>query len=294
MKIGLLTRNVKAWCSNQLIEAICNKGFEPIHFQFTDLIARIACEPKVTIYDGLDTLKDLGAIIVRPIGRGSLDEIIFRLDLLHRIERGGTPIINPPSSIEKAVDKFYALSILEENNLPVPKTIVAEDPKKALKAFYELECDVVVKPIFGSRGIGITRVTDAEIADRIFRSLAYVHHVLYLQKFIPHQNRDIRAFVVGDKVIAAMNRIANGWKTNISQGAKSIPVKLSRELEELAIKAAKSIGCEIAGVDILKGDDTYYINEINSQPGFRALQSTTKINVAASIIDHIINKFLSR
>lgn len=294
MKIGLLTRNAEAWCSTQLVKAIRSRGLEPICFRFPDLVARIACDPKVTIDDGFDALDSLRAIIVRPIGRGSLDEIIFRLDLLHRMERGGVPIINSPSSIEKAVDKYYALTILEENNLPVPRTIVAEDPKKALKAFYELGCDVVVKPIFGSRGIGITRVSDAEVAYRIFRSLAFVHHVLYIQEFIPHGTRDIRAFVVGDRVIAAMNRIAEGWKTNVSQGAKPVSVNLSGELEELSVKAAKSIGCEVAGVDIMEGPNSYFINEINSQPGFRALQSTTKVDVAGSIIDHVLKKFIVR
>lgn len=294
MKIGLLTRNSKAWCSTQLVNAIKRRGLEPVCFRFSDLTARISCGPSVTIKAGLDALDVLRAIIVRPIGRGSLDEIIFRLDLLQRMERGGVPIVNSPSAIEKSVDKYYALSLLAENGLPVPRTIVAEDPKKALKAFYELGGDVVVKPIFGSRGVGITRVSDAEIAYRIFRSLAFVHHVLYVQEFIPHGMRDIRAFVIGDRVVAAMNRIGEGWKTNVSQGAKSVSILLSRELEDLAVKAAKTVGCEVAGVDIMKGPDRYVINEVNSQPGFRALQATTNVEVAGSIVDYVLKKFVVR
>ncbi len=294
MKIGLLTRNSKAWCSTQLVDAIKRRGLEPVCFRFSDLAARISCGPSVTIDADLDVLNALRAIIVRLIGRGSIDEIIFRLDLLQRIERGGVPIINSPSAIEKAVDKYYALSLLAENGLPVPKTIVAEDPKKALKAFHELGGDVVVKPIFGSRGVGITRVSDAEVAYRIFRSLAFVHHVLYVQEFIPHGTRDIRAFVIGDRVVAAMHRIAEGWKTNVSQGAKSVSTQLSPELEELAVKAASIVGCEVAGVDIMKGPDYYVINEINSQPGFRALQHTTNVDVAGSIVDHVLKKFVIR
>ena len=294
MKIGLLTRNSKAWCSTQLVNAIKQRGFEPVCFRFSDLVARISCGPSVTIDAGLDALDVLRAIIVRPIGRGSLDEIIFRLDLLQRMERGGVPIINSPSAIEKAVDKYYALSLLAENGLPVPRTVVVEDPKKALKAFYELGGDVVVKPIFGSRGVGITRVSDGEIAYRIFRSLAFVHHVLYVQEFIPHGMRDIRAFVIGDRVVAAMNRLGAGWKTNVSQGAKSVSTQLSCELEELAVKAAKIVGCEVAGVDIMKGPDRYVINEINSQPGFKALQATTNVEVAGSIVDHVLKKFVVR
>jgi RimK family alpha-L-glutamate ligase len=294
MKMGLLTRNAKAWCSTQLVKAMKRRGLEPVCFSFPDLVARISCEPQVTLDKDVDVLNALKALVVRPIGRGSLDEIIYRLDLLRRMERGGLPIINSPASIEKAVDKYYALTLLEENDLPVPRTIVAEDPKKALNAFYELGCDVVVKPIFGSRGIGITRVSDAEVARRIFRSLAFVHHVLYLQEFIPHGTKDIRAFIVGNRVIAAMNRIAEGWKTNVSQGARSVSIKLKEEVEDLALKAAQTLGCEVAGVDILEGPNTYFINEINSQPGFQALQSTTEVDVAGSIIDHVLNKYIVR
>ena len=294
MKIGLLTRNQNAWCSTQLAKAMKKKNVEPVCFQFPDLMARISCMPEVTINDTLNALSDLDAVIVRPIGRGSLDEIIFRLDLLHRLERLGLTIVNSPSAIEKAVDKYYALAMLEENGIPVPKTIVTEDSKTALKAFHELDCDVVVKPIFGSRGFGITRVSDPEVAGRIFKTLSFNHNVLYLQEFIPHGNRDIRTFVIGDNVVASMYRVAGAWKTNVSQGAKPISFAPSSELESLAVKAAKTIGCEIAGVDVMEGPRGYLINEINSQPGFRGLQSTTKVNIAEAIVDYVIDKVSSR
>jgi len=265
-----------------------DQNMEPICFSFSDVIARIAHKPQVEVQKKIDILKDVSAIIVRPIGRGSLDEIIFRLDLLHKLERLGLVVVNSPSSIEKAIDKYYALAILEENGIRVPRTIVTEKPQKALEAFEELNRDVVVKPIFGSRGMGITRVSDKEIARRIFNSLAFLHHVLYIQEFIPHGNRDIRAFVIGDRVIAAMYRVSEGWRTNISQGAKAVAFKPSTELETLAIKASKTVGCEVAGVDIMEGPKGYVINEINSQPGFRGLQSTTNVRISEAIVNHVI------
>jgi len=114
----------------------------------------------------LHTTSDLGALIIRPIGRGSLEEIIFRMDLLHRLQRLGMLIINPPSSIERSVDKYCTLALLEESGLPVPKTIVTESHEEALKAFHELGNDIVMKPLFGSRGIGSTRISDSEIPRR--------------------------------------------------------------------------------------------------------------------------------
>lgn len=289
MKIGLLTRNPSAWCSSKIVDAIKERGIEPVPFRFHDISARVACKPIISIKRRIDALEDLKAVIVRPIGRGSLDEILFRMNYLRRMERLGLLVINSPSSIEIAVDKYYALTLLEENGLNVPETVVTEDPKKALDAFNRFG-DVVIKPIFGSRGIGVTRVTDAEVARRIFRSLSFYHNVLYVQKFIPHGNRDIRAFVVGNKVVAAMYRISENWKTNISQGAKTLAVKPSTEVTNIAVKAAQIIGCDIAGVDIMEGEEGYIVNEINSQPGFKGLQSTTTIDIAGAIIDHILTK----
>ncbi len=292
MKIGLLTRNAKAWCSTRLVDAITRRGLEPACFRFPDLVARVACDPNVTVGGDVDAFSALRALIVRPIGRGSLDEIIFRLDLLHRMARGGIPIINAPAAIEKAVDKYYALTLLAEHGLPVPRTVVTEDPRKALQAFHDLGGDVVVKPIFGSRGIGITRVSDPEVAYRIFRSLAFVHHVLYVQEFIPHGTQDIRAFVIGGQVVAAMHRIGGGWKTNVSQGADSVATQLSPELEDLAVEAATIVGCDVAGVDIMKGPDHYVVNEVNSQPGFQALQTATRVDVADRIVDYVVTTFV--
>lgn len=289
MNIGILTRNPDAWCSQQLQLASIKLGHKPICINFPKMVAKIGLNP-ILEFSGIDILKELSAIIVRPIGRGSLDECIFRMDILHRLIRNGFIVINHPSAIEKCIDKFYAISLLQENGIPIPKTIVTENSEEALKAFYELGEDIVIKPLFGSRGIGITRVTNSEIAIRIFRTLQFMNNVLYIQEFIPHGKRDIRAFVIGDKVVASMYREAESWKTNVAQGAKPKSTELPNEIEEIVLKAAKIVGCEIAGIDILEGENGPVINEINSQPGFRGLQSVTKINIAEEIIKYVIEK----
>jgi RimK family alpha-L-glutamate ligase len=288
-KIGLLTREADAWNSSQLCKAIVKIGAEPVCFSFSDIVGRINCEPVASTRDNIDILHELDTVLVRPIGRGSLDEVIFRLDLLNKLERMGLTIINSPSAIEKAADKYYTLALLEEKKILVPPTFVSESPDQALKAFYDLGCDVVVKPLFGSRGRGICRVTDSDVAERIFRALAYNRQVIYVQKFIPHGKRDIRIFVVGNDIVAAMYRESENWKNNVSQGAKPIPFKPSDELKELAISASEKLGCRISGVDILESSEGKFICEINSQPGFRGLQSVTKINIAEKIIEFIAN-----
>ncbi|MEM0050174.1 MAG: RimK family alpha-L-glutamate ligase [Candidatus Bathyarchaeia archaeon] len=288
-KIGILTRNENSWCTAQLREAVVKCGFQPVCFSFRDLAARIAIRPEVSLGD-MDVLRELRAVIVRPIGRGSLEEIIFRMDLLHRLRRLGLYIINPPHAIERSVDKYYALTLLEEAGLPVPRTIVTERARDALRAFYELGGDVVVKPIFGSRGIGSTRVSDPNVAERIFRALEFHHQVIYLQEYIPHGNYDLRLFVLGGRVIAAMRRVANSWKTNVSLGATPSPYKPTKKIEDLAVKASEVIGCEVSGVDILESDRGPFIVELNSQPGWRGLQTVTDINIAEEIIKHVISR----
>ncbi|MEM2341687.1 MAG: RimK family alpha-L-glutamate ligase [Candidatus Bathyarchaeia archaeon] len=288
-RIGILTRNENSWCSTQLRNAIIKRGLQPLCFSFPDLVAKVGFKPEFSLKD-LNVLRDVRAIIVRPIGRGSLEEIIFRLDVLHRLKRLGLYILNPPHAIERSVDKYYALSLLEEAGLPVPRTVVTERANEALRAFHDLGGDVVIKPIFGSRGIGSTRISDPDIAERIFRALEFHHQVIYLQEFIPHGNYDIRVFVLGGKVLAAMRRISNLWKTNISLGAKPAPYVPTKEIMDLASKAAEVVGCEVSGVDILESSKGPFIVELNSQPGWRGLQSVTSVNIAEEIIDYVINK----
>jgi RimK family alpha-L-glutamate ligase len=287
--MGIMTRDEEGWCSTQLQNAMKKQNVTPVCFSYRKLIARVNYTPEASAGD-IDLFRDLNSLITRPIGKGSLEEIIFRMNLLHRLERLGMLIINKPLAIERSVDKYCALTLFQENGLPVPATAVTESNEEALKCFHELGGDVVIKPLFGSRGVGATRISDPDIAARVFRSISFHHGVLYLQKFIPHGNSDIRAFVIGDRVVAAMRRIAENWKTNVSLGAKPVALKLPEELQNLAVKAAEVIGCKVTGVDILEGPDGPVLVELNSQPGWRGLQSVTKINIADEIVNYILSE----
>jgi RimK family alpha-L-glutamate ligase len=256
---------------------------------FSDLTARVKMEPQVAL-GRVDLIKDLGAILVRPIGRGSLDEVVFQMDMLHKLSRSGLPVINHPSAIERAVDKYYALSILDENDVPVPRTVVTESVSEAIAAFKTFAGEAVVKPVFGSRGIGASRISDVDVAERVFRTLRFYRHVIYVQEFVAHGKRDIRTFVVGGKVVAAIYRVSESWKTNVSQGAIPVKANLVAETEKLAVRAAEAIGCEVAGVDLMESESGLLVNEVNSQPGWRGLQSTTKVNIADHIAEHVLSK----
>lgn len=289
MKIGIATRNMEAWSSSQLRESLSKHNIPYECFSFPKLIAHLGQKPSFKVRN-LNLLEDLNALVIRPIGRGSLEELVFRMDMLYKLERQGFLVINPAEAIEHCVDKYDILAILEDNGIPVPRTAATENVSEALKAFAELGGDVVVKPLFGSRGVGATRVVDREIAETVFKAITFQHGVIYIQEFVPHGYSDLRAFVVDNRVIAAMRRVSESWKTNYSQGAKPAPLDLNKTFEELAVKSAQSVGCKIAGVDILEGPGGPVIVDVNSQPGWKGLQMVTKVNIAEEIVRFILSE----
>ena len=170
--------------------------------------------------------------------------------------------------------------------LRVPPTIVCQHADAALEAFTALGGDVVVKPLFGSEGRGMVRVSDVDLAWRTFRTLERTQSVLYLQQFIHHPGWDLRVFVLGGRVLTAMRRQANGgWRTNVAQGGLAEPVRVEDIHADLALRAAAAVGAPMAGVDLLPGPQgEWYVIEVNAVPGWRALAPVTGIDVAAEII----------
>src|SRR5690348_5523259 len=144
---------------------------------------------------GLD-LMDVDGVLVRMMPPGSLEQVVFRMDALHRVAAAGVPVVNPPRAIEAAVDKYLTILFLCMAGLPVPATWTGQTATAALEAFDELGGDLVIKPLFGSEGRGLVRVSHREIAWRTFHALERIGAVLYLQKVIRHPGHDIRAFVM--------------------------------------------------------------------------------------------------
>ncbi len=294
MKVAILGSQ-SGWHEGRLGRALSERGVEPVVAPITGLAATIASPP--TGIGGAGhrlaaagvPLDDCGAVIVRAIPGGSLEQVIFRVDALHRLSRLGVKVINSPRCVERTVDKYFTSALLEEAGLPTPRTRVCERLDDALAAFEALGGDVVVKPLFGSEGRGIVRVSDPDLAYRTCRALEVTRSVFYLQEFVPHGGRDIRAFVVGGRLVAAMTRRAAGWKTNVSQGARTEAVVLPSALERLSIRAASVLEADYAGVDLLPTDDgRVLVIEVNGIPGWRGLQQTTDVDIAGAIADHAI------
>jgi len=290
LKVGILASDRGEWHVQQLRGEFTRRGVEAYVFPATRFLSRIEAKPRVSVRGY--SIDDFDAVIVRKVPGGTPEQVFYRMDVLHRLEDLGVYVINPSESIERAVDKYYTSTLLEDAGIRTPRTIVTERFSEAVQGFEELGGDVVVKPLFGSLGMGMVRVSDRDVAYRVFRALEMTRSVYYLQEFIPHGNTDIRAFVVGGSVVASMLRVGEGWKTNISSGAKAEPHKLEEELADLSVRASTTLDLEYAGVDLLRSerDGSVYVTELNSTPGWQGLQTVTETNISAVIADHILSR----
>ncbi len=226
-------------------------------------------------------LEDCDAVLVRGIPRGSLEQVIFRVDALHVLAERGVTCVNSARAIERTIDKFLASALLAGAGVPTPRTIACERAEDALDAFEELGGDVIVKPLFGSMGAGMTRVDDADVAYRVFHALALERAVYYLQE--AHEGRDIRAFVIGGRVLAAIERTGTSWRANLARGAQAHAIELTAEQERVCVRAADALGVDYAGVDLL-GE---YVLELNGIPGWHGLQAATGADVAGALVTHL-------
>jgi RimK family alpha-L-glutamate ligase len=275
----------RGWHTDELLRALAARGHEGRLLPIGSLVAHIGGAPRLEARD--EALSACDAALVRIIPRGSLEQIVFRIDALHWLERLGVAVLNSATAIERTVDKFYTSALLAQAGLPTPRTVVAEGVDAAMAAF-EAMGDVVVKPLFGSNGRGMVRVSDAEIAYRVFKALELERAVYYVQQALPHEGRDVRVFVVGGRVVAAAWRVADGWRTNLARGGRAERADIPEAWAEMSLRAAAAVCAGYAGVDLLPTTTgEAFVLEVNGIPGWRGLARTTDVDVAAAIVEHM-------
>ncbi len=278
----------EGWHTDELARAARALGHEHVVARYEDLAG--AFGRRSGLRSGTVDLDAADLVLARIIPSGSLEQVIFRVDALHRLAERGVRVVNTARAIERSVDKFWTTALLERAGLPVPDTIACDTLDEAMAGFHALGGDVVVKPLFGSMGLGMTRVTDEDVAWRVFRTVERIRGVFYLQRFVEHGGRDLRAFVVGDRILGAIARHADGWRTNVSRGGRAEAVTLSAHEASLALGAARAIEAEYAGVDLLPATDgTTYALEVNGIPGWEGLQRATGLDVAGAVVAHAVS-----
>jgi RimK family alpha-L-glutamate ligase len=296
MRVVILSART-GWHTDELIRALTERDHLAAALPYEGLIGRIgrhleggqARPDAASLTSEQLSILDADAVLARIIPGGSLEQLIYRVDALHWIENRGVRVVNSPRAIERSVDKFYTTTLLNDAGLPVPETVVCERVEDAMAAVRAMG-DVVIKPIFGSLGHGMVRVSDPDTALRVVRALDQIRSVFYVQRAIEHGGRDLRVFVVGGRVLGTIERRAPAgeWRTNVAIGGSAAAVDIAADVEEVAVRAAAAVGADYAGVDVLPGrDGSLYVLEVNGIPGWQGLQRATGIDVAAAIVEHL-------
>jgi ribosomal protein S6--L-glutamate ligase len=283
--IGVVTPDLaEDWASRELLEAANRLGIglavDPLSFCVNvDRKSSIVIQGKpAEAYDGF---------ILRALNHEG--EIDYQYEVFELLAELGWKVINHPRSLSIAESKAQTTFYLRMAGLPVPRTTVTQNLSEALAAVKNYGTSVL-KPLYGSHGVGIERVDSQSVNAEMISAFLESYGAVYIQEYVPNDGRDIRAFVVGDEVPAAIYRIAplGQWKTNVYLGAECQPCELTPKLREICIEAARVIGLDYTGVDIIVGPDGPMILEVNGTPTWQGLLNVTKRNVAEDVVSHLI------
>lgn len=275
------------WHARRLREAMQARGAEVVTtcLKFCAFDTRLPSGLHIPGFNG--ELPD-GAF-VRSVSTGSLEQITLRLGILHALRESGVRVWNDARVIERCVDKSTATFLFQKAGLPVPCTRAAEGIEAARMFAVDEGRPVVLKPLFGSQGNGVRRVDDPDALPEP----SEVGDVYYLQRYLrgaaDTRFEDWRLFVSRGRVLAAMARVGSTWITNVHQGAEPALVEMNDEMTRLALDAARVIGADYAGVDLIR-DETgrLMVLEINSNPAWKGLQSITDVNIAWTLAEDFL------
>jgi RimK family alpha-L-glutamate ligase len=276
-----------SWHSRRLLDTLAARGHEVRAIPATRLESEVDEDGGVHVRgpEG-EALDALDLLVVRGLPRGSLEQVIFRMDALHVLADQGVRVVNTPRAIERTVDKSWASALLGLAGVPTPPTFVCERYDGAMRAFERLGGDVVVKPLFGAMGNGIVRVEDRDVAHRVFRALELERAVYYVQRTIaPAGRRNVRVLVVAGQVAGAMERVTDSWRANVARGARPRAVTVTEDERTLAVAAAAALEADVAGVDLLAAPDgEIAVLEVNGIPGWQALQSVSEPDLTELVV----------
>ncbi len=291
-RIGVIHhRKEPPWSASELLKSIGKLGYEPVYIRIQDVDVGIT-SGRVRAWIHREELR-VDGVIVRGLGLLFTHESFLRRIGVIRALEALMPVINNSNSILLARDKWTTLLTLAIKGLPVPDTYLSENPFTAMR-LVETRGRIVYKPLTGSLGLGSTLLMDPDIAFQVSRTLLSHNQPLYLQEYIEKPGYDVRVFIVGDRVVAAMKRVINtNWKTNIARGARGVPLRREEDPEsyELALKATSILGLDYSGVDIIVDKETgkHYIIEVNAFPIWKGLREATGVDPAPIIIKHLVD-----
>jgi ribosomal protein S6--L-glutamate ligase len=286
MKLGILSTSPECYSTRRLLEAAEQRGHE-VEVLNTLRFAIDLQEGEPDLFFRQKQLSHYQAILPR-IGASIT---YFGTAVVRQFEQMDVFCANSSAGISNSRDKLRSLQILSRHHIGIPQTTFVRDKKDVLPAIERVGgAPVVIKLLEGTQGIGVLLAESVTSAEAIVELLQSQKQNVLIQKFVAEsKGRDIRAFVVGDQVVAAMRRVAQGqeFRSNVHRGGRAEPVKLDAQFSETAVRAAQIMGLRVAGVDLLEGKDGPQIMEVNSSPGLEGIEGCTQLDVAGSVIDYI-------
>ncbi len=286
MKLAVLSCSPKAYSTRRLREAAEQRGHE-VKVLNTLKFAIDLEEGDPDLYFRQKRLSHYDAVLPR-IGASIT---YYGTAVVRQFEQMDVFCANSSAGISNSRDKLRSLQILSRHRIGIPKTTFIRDKRDVLPAIERVGgAPVIIKLLEGTQGIGVLLAETVESAEAIIELLQSQKQNVLVQKFVAEsKGRDIRAFVVGDQVVGAMRRVAQGqeFRSNVHRGGQTEPITLSDEFRETAVRAAQIMGLRVAGVDLLEGKDGPQVVEVNSSPGLEGIEGCTQLDIAGSIIDYI-------
>ena len=286
MKLAILSRGSKSYSTRRLKEAALQRGH--------------AVKVLDTLKFAIDLQRGVPGLYFRQRPLSAYDAVLPRIGA--SVTYFGTAVVrqfqemdvfcaNTAHGIANSRDKLRSLQILSRHHIGIPRTTFVVDKKDVMPAIKRVGgAPVVIKLIEGTQGIGVLLAESTQSAASIIELLQSQKQNVLVQKFVAEsKGKDIRAFVVGDRVVAAMRRTAEGqeFRSNVHRGGSAEEVDLPDEYRETAVRATQILGLQVAGVDMLEGANGPQIMEVNSSPGLEGIESCTELDVAGAIIDYI-------
>lgn len=291
MKIAILSREEKSYSTRRLVEAAKRRGHE-VSVMDTLRFAIMIERNRPKLYYSGRRVRDVDAIIPR-IGASIT---FFGTAIVRQFEQMGVFTLNPSHAITISRDKLRSLQVLSRHDIGMPPTAFVRDKHALLEVIEGIGgAPVIVKVLEGTQGVGVILADNTKTAQAIVETLQSAKQNVLLQKFVAEsKGKDIRAIVVGGRVVAAMRRVASGeeFRSNVHRGGRTENVSLAEEYERTAIHAAQILGLRVAGVDMLEAKEGPQVMEVNSSPGLEGIERATGIAVADAIVEHIEDQML--
>ncbi len=286
MKLAILSRNRRCYSTRRLREAAEQRG-HAVKVLDTMKFAINLDKGDPDLYFRSKQLSQYDAILPR-IGASVS---YFGTAVVRQFEQMDVYTPNTSAGISNSRDKLRSLQILSRHHVGIPKTAFARSKKDVLPAIDRVGgAPIIIKLLEGTQGVGVILAETVKIAEAIIETLQSTKQNVLIQKFVAEsKGRDIRAFVVGDRVVAAMRRVAQGqeFRSNVHRGGKTEPVELDEKYRETAVRAVQIMGLRVAGVDMLECNGGPQILEVNSSPGLEGIEKCTQLDVGGAIIDYV-------